>query len=58
MVHAVLHKDIVPGATRRTAGVLKDPPVVNWKDTGGKIPFDINTVGISPQNQYPSLDWY
>ena len=30
------------------AGVIKDPPVVNWKDTGGTIPVDINTVVILP----------
>ena len=48
-VHAVLHKEITTVATRSAAGVLKDPPVVNWKDTGGTIPVDINTSGIPPR---------
>ena len=48
-VCAVLRKEIVSGATRSTAGVLKDPPVENWKDTGGAIPVDRNTVGIPPR---------
>ena len=37
-VHAVLHREIVTGATHSTAGVIKDPPVVNWKDTSGTNP--------------------
>ena len=57
-VCAVIHKEILKGAARKAVGVLKDPPVVNWKDTGGMIPVDRNTVGIPPQNHYPSLDWY
>ena len=48
-VHAVIHKDIVTGATHSDAGVLKDPPVVNWKDTIGLITQDKNTVGIPPE---------
>ena len=36
------------GAARRAVNVIKGPPVVNWKDTGGKIPVDINTYGIPP----------
>ena len=48
VVHAVLHKEIVTGATCSAAGVLKDPSVVNWKDTGGTIPVDTNTFGIPP----------
>ena len=48
VVHAVLHKEIVTGAMHSTAGVLKDPPVVNWKDTGGMIPVDRNNVIITP----------
>ena len=32
-----------------TAGVLKDPPVINWKETSGKIPIDRNTVIITPR---------
>ena len=48
-VHAVLHKQITTVATRSAAGVLKYPPVVNWKDTGGTIPVDINTSGIPPR---------
>ena len=45
-VRAVLHKDIVTSATHSAAGVLKDSPVVNWKDTDRTIPVDRNTVGI------------
>ena len=37
-VHAVIHKKIVTGATRSAAGVLKDPLVVNWKDSSRNIP--------------------
>ena len=44
-----LNKEIATGATRRTAGVLKDPPVKNWKDRSGTIPVDKNTVEISPR---------
>ena len=52
-VRVVLHKEIVTGATRSTAGVLKVPPVVNWKDARGTIPRDINTVGIPPRTTKP-----
>ena len=48
-VRAILHKEIVTGATCITAGVLKDPPVINWKDTSGTIPVDRNTIGIPPR---------
>ena len=48
-VRAVIHKEIVTGATRSAAGVLKYPTVVNWKDTGGMIPFDRNTIRIPPR---------
>ena len=48
-VHVFLHKEIVTDATRSTAGVLKDPLVINWKDASGPIPVDINTVGIPPR---------
>ena len=44
-----LNKEIATGATRRTAGVLKDPPVKNWKDRSGTIPVDKNTVEILPR---------
>ena len=47
-VRAVLHKKIVTGATYNTAGVLKYPPVVNWKDMSRRIPVDINTAKIPP----------
>ena len=57
-VHVFLHKEIVTDATCSTAGVLKDPLVINWKDASGPIPVDINTVGIPPQNHYSSYDWY
>ena len=49
-VREVLHKDIFMGASRSAAGVLKDPQVVNWKDTGGTIPVDRSTVRIPPRN--------
>ena len=49
-VHEVLHKEIVTGATRITAGVLKYPLVINWKDASGTIAVDKKTVGIPPQN--------
>ena len=49
MVRAVLHKEIVTGATYSAVGVLKDPPVLNWKETGGNIPRDRNTVRIPPR---------
>ena len=45
-VREVLHKEIVTGATHRAAGVIKDPPVVNWKGTGGIITVDRKTVVI------------
>ena len=52
LLHAVrvgLHKEIITGATRSTAGVLKDPPVINWKDASGQIPVDKKSVGITPR---------
>ena len=48
-VHAFLHKEIVTGATRSTAGALKDPPVINWKGASVTIPADKNTVEITPE---------
>ena len=48
VVRAVLHKETFTGATRSTEGVLKDPPMVNWKETGLTIPVDRNIVGIPP----------
>ena len=48
-VHAVLPKDIFTGTMRSAAGVLKDPSVVNWRDTVGTITFDRNKVGIFPR---------
>ena len=48
-IHAVLRKEIVTGATHSAAGVLKDFQVVNWKDTGGTITVDRNTVGRPPR---------
>ena len=35
--------------THSSAGVLKDPLLVNWKDTGKTIPVDRKTVGIPPR---------
>ena len=48
-VRAVFYKDIVTVATCSAAGVLKDTPVINWKDMGETIPVDRNTVGITPR---------
>ena len=48
-VRAVLLKEIITGATRSTAGVIKDHLVVNWKDAIRMIPRDRNTVGINPR---------
>ena len=45
-VCAVLHKKIVTGATHSTTGVLKDPPVINWKDASGLIPVNKKVVVI------------
>ena len=45
-VHEVIHKEIVTGTTCSTAGVLKYPPVLNWKDMSGPIPVDRNNFGI------------
>ena len=50
VVRAVLHKEIVMGTTRSTVGVQKYPLVVDFKDTGGTIPVDINTVRIILRN--------
>ena len=36
-------------ATRSTAGVLKDTPVINWKDASGPTPVDKSTVIIPPR---------
>ena len=52
-VCAVLHKEIVTGAMRSDVGVLKDPPVVNWKDGSGPIPRDRNNVVIPPRTTKP-----
>ena len=52
-VRAVLHKEIVMGVTHRAVGVLKDPPVVNWKETSGPITRDRNTVGMPPRATNP-----
>ena len=49
-VIAVLHKEIPTGATRSTAGVLKDPIVIDRNDASGPIQVDKNTVGIPPRN--------
>ena len=58
VVRAVLHKEIVTGATRSTAGVFKDTPVANWKDASGPIPQGRNTIVMPPQRHYSSLEWY
>ena len=46
-VSAVLHKEIVTGAMCSTAGFLKDPPVVSYRDTGGKFQL------IETPSEYP-----
>ena len=48
-VRTVLHKEIVTSATRRTAGVIKDSLVINWKGASVTIPADKNTVEITPE---------
>ena len=48
-VRAVLCNEIVTVVTRSTAGVLKYPPVINWKDASGPITIDKKTVGITPR---------
>ena len=52
-VCAVLHKVIITAATRSAAGVLKDPPMVNWKYASGQIPQDRNTVRIFLRSTTP-----
>ena len=39
-VSTVHRKEIIMGATHSTAVVIKDPLVINWKDTSGPIPVD------------------
>ena len=46
----VFHKEIVTGAMRSAAGVLKNTLMVNWMNTGGRIPDDRNTFGIPPRS--------
>ena len=48
-VCAVLNKDIVTGMTRITEGVLKDHPVINWKDASKRIQVDKKIVRIPPR---------
>ena len=48
-IRAVLCKEIITSATRSTAGVLKDPLVINWKYKSGPITVDKNTVVIPPR---------
>ena len=40
----VLSKEIVTGVARISVRVFKDPPVVNWTETGGTNPRNKNTV--------------
>ena len=49
VICAVLHKEIVTGTTCSSAVALKDFLVVNWKDMGGTILVDRNTVRIPPR---------
>ena len=53
VVRAVLRKEIFKGATCSAAGVLKDPPMVNWKDSSRTVPLDRNTVGMPPITTTP-----
>ena len=53
VICAVFHKYIVTGATCSAARVFKDPPVENWKGTGGTILRDRNTLGIPPRSTTP-----
>ena len=48
-VGAVLHNEIVTGAMRSSAGVLKDPLVLNWKETGRTIPVDRKPSEYPPE---------
>ena len=52
-IHAVLHTEIVTGAARSAARVLKDPLVLNWKDVGRTNPQDRNTLRIPPRATTP-----
>ena len=52
-VRAALHKEIVMGLARSAARILKDPPVVNWKDAGSTTPQYINTVGMPSRATTP-----
>ena len=48
-VRVVLHKETFTGETHSAVGVLKDPTMVNRKDTDGTIPVDRNTVRIQKE---------
>ena len=52
-VRMVLSKEIGTDATCSAARVFKEPPVVNWKDTGGTIPRDRNTYVMPPRENNP-----
>ena len=54
MVSAVLHKDIVAGAMRSDADVIKYPPVVNWKDTDRKLQL-IEILSEYPPEPLPNF---
>ena len=47
-VRTVILKEIVTDAACSAARVFKDPTVENWNDKGGMIPWDRNTVGMTP----------
>ena len=51
----IILKDIVTDAGRSGVRIFKDPMVVNWIDTGGTIPQDGKTVGISPRLTTPVI---
>ena len=44
---------MVTGVTCSAAGVLKDPPLVNWKDASRTITQDRNTVVMPPRTTTP-----
>ena len=49
VVRVIFHKEIFTGATHSAAGVLNNPLVGNWKDVGGSISQDRNTIGMPPR---------
>ena len=52
-VRMIISKEVVTGVSCRAAFVFKDPPVINWKDAGGMIPQDRETIRIPPRATTP-----